>query len=155
MEDGSVRAKSSVVLNLRSSGQVLPGMPVSRPMRWTSMVGMDHDSVLRAVRGADRAGRARERSVGRSMVGSDVSFEIDAVRYRGWRCSRSLILYEYGAAQRFIPGHYIDLRRPHFIAIVLLVFFISIRGPSIRSAPEPQFGEPVSSRSPSCSPVAA
>jgi len=59
-EDGSTSVKSSVVLNLRFSGQVLPGMPVSRPIKWTSMLGMDHDSVARvARRGTDRAGRAK------------------------------------------------------------------------------------------------
>jgi hypothetical protein len=67
--DGVLSVKSSVVLNLRSSGHVFPGMPVSRPMRCTFMVGMDHDSVLREVRGAARAGRAkaRERSVDEIM----------------------------------------------------------------------------------------
>jgi hypothetical protein len=59
-----------VVLNFRSSGQVLPGMPVSRPIKWTSMVGMDHDSVLRAVRGAERAGMAmlRDKTDGRCIL---------------------------------------------------------------------------------------
>jgi hypothetical protein len=48
----------------------LPGIPVSRPMKCTSKVVMDHDSVLREVRGAERAGRARamERRVGRSIL---------------------------------------------------------------------------------------
>lgn len=72
-------AKSSVVLNLRSSGQVLPGIPVSRPMRWTSMVGMDHDSVSRAASGAERAGSARESRVGRSIVDVDVDFVVGRV----------------------------------------------------------------------------
>lgn len=59
-EDDSTSVKSRVVLNLRFSGQVLPGIPVSRPIKWTSMVGMDHDSVARvARRGADKAGRAK------------------------------------------------------------------------------------------------
>jgi hypothetical protein len=55
---------------LRLSGHVLPGIPVSRPMRCTSMVGMDHDSVLRTVRGAARADRTREseRAVWTSML---------------------------------------------------------------------------------------
>lgn len=63
-------AKSSVVLNFRSSGQVLPGMPVSRPIKWTSMVGMDQDSVLRVVRGAESAGRAMptDKTDGRCML---------------------------------------------------------------------------------------
>jgi hypothetical protein len=61
-EDGSVRVKSSVVLNLRSSGHVFPGMPVSRPIKCTFMVGIDHDCMSRvARRGTDSAGRARER----------------------------------------------------------------------------------------------
>jgi hypothetical protein len=68
VEDGVLSVKASVVLNLRSSGHVLPGMPVSRPMKCTAMVGIDHVSVLRAVRGAERAGRARERRVGRSIL---------------------------------------------------------------------------------------
>lgn len=78
MEDGRVRAKSSVVLNLRFSGHVLPGMPVSRPIRCTAMVGMDHDSVLRVVRGAESAGRARERETraGTSMVDVDADFKV-------------------------------------------------------------------------------
>jgi hypothetical protein len=68
--------KSSVVLNLRSSGQVLPGIPVSRPMKCTSMVGMDHVSVARGVigatKGADRAGTAsvaQESKVLKSILG--------------------------------------------------------------------------------------
>lgn len=61
-DDGSVSVKSRVVLNLRSSGHVFPGMPVSLPIRCTFMVGMDHDSVVRvARRGIERAGRASER----------------------------------------------------------------------------------------------
>lgn len=58
-EDGKVSVKSSVVLNFLLSGHWFPGMPVSRPMKCTSIVGTSHVSVLRETRGAARAGSTK------------------------------------------------------------------------------------------------
>lgn len=73
---GRVSVKSSVVLNLLLSGQVFPGRPVSRPMKWTSIVGIAHDCVARGdkvLRGADRAGRAKRESVRACIFGCEVN----------------------------------------------------------------------------------
>jgi hypothetical protein len=79
-EDGSTSVKSRVVLNLDESGHVLPGRPVSRPIKWTFMVGMDQDSVVRvARRGTDKTGRARESE-------RKVDWSIMMIYYCRWLC---------------------------------------------------------------------